>query len=158
MEETPQENKVLSIIPVNQYLKICYVLVLISAGYGIFSSLLGIVTVYIPGGGLFGLLGIIGLVLALLGFLLFEEKFSTLENSHFKYLAILFVAFFITAVIFANALAGSLFLSSTFVLLISLAQFGCLFVGYRVWQAGQEASKENLMNEFENLKAKIKKS
>lgn len=137
-------------IPADKYLKICYILVLLSSGFGILTGLVALTGSYVPGGGLIGLLGLIGIILAVLGWLVFSENFSALETSHFKFLSLLTAAVIVISIALVS-------FGSFLIMLISAANFACLFVGFKIWQDGQEATKDNLINGFKTLKSTIKK-
>ena len=160
-EGTPQEsappppqgdNKVLG-IPADKYLKVCYVLVLISSGVGVLTGLLGLVGAPVSGGGLIVLLGLVGIVLAVLGWLVFSEDFAAMEISHLKYLSILFAGFYVVSIVFGSIFSG--FLGYLMMTLIVIAQFICLLSGYKTWQGAQEATKDNLISGFNTLKSSV---
>ena len=148
--EPNQPNDKVIGIPTDKYLKICYILVLLSSGFGILTSLLALTGAHIPGGGLIGLLGLVGIILAVLGWLVFSENFSALETSHFKFLSILTAAIIVISIALAS-------FGSFLIMLISAVNFVCLFVGYKTWQDGQEATKDNLISGFKTLTSSIKK-
>ena len=147
---TPQSDKVIG-IPTDKYLKICYVLVLLASGFGILTSLVDLVGGSVPGAGIIGFLGLVGVVLTVLAWLVFNENFNALDLSHFKYVSLIFAGFFVLIIFF------SAFVGSFLTFLTVAAEFFCLFIGYRVWGEGQEATKDNLINGFNTLKSSIKK-
>ena len=142
-------------IPQNQFVKICYLLVLASSGFAVLSNFVGLAGIFMPGGVLFAILGLGGLALTLIGWQAYSSKFSANDNTHFKYLAILFAAFFVIYFILSNALGWFGFIGALIALLIPIAQFACLYTGLSLWKAGKEANKENLMSEFEAIKSLV---
>jgi hypothetical protein len=149
-------------IPKESFVKLCYVLTLVASGYGVLSHLVGLVGVYIPLGQLFGLIGFIGVILAIVGWAAFSEKLKPVDNSHLKFLVILFLGLFIFYLIFANSFGWFGFFGQLFGLIIASVQFGALYVGLKLWKEGRDATKDNLLSEFNVLKnkaqAKIKKA
>ncbi|MEM6811951.1 MAG: hypothetical protein AAF549_05725 [Pseudomonadota bacterium] len=147
-----EDKKVIG-IPVHKYTKVCYILILVSGAFGLFTSLLALMGMYPGFGGVFGVLGLVGFGLAVTGFLAFSEEFDDLDLSHFKLIIILFVVFFIFNMIFFNALGGFGAIGSIISLLISVAQFAILFAAYRGWQASQKGNFENLKTQLIELKS-----
>lgn len=151
MENQP-DNKVLG-IPVEKYANLCYMLLLVSAGIGLLSNILGLVGVYIPGSGMVGLIGLVGLVLSLLGLFVFKDQFSKLDVSHFKYIGVLFVAFFVVGLVLITALGGFGVLGLLIILLLSIAQFVLYFAGFKNYKAGIEPTKDTIQA---TIKSKFK--
>lgn len=154
------DDKILG-IPTASYVKFCYILVMIASGYGVFSHLVGLVGVYVPGGQLFGLVGLSGIVLALLGWLAFGEKLKAVDHEHVKYLALLFGVFFVFYVVLAGSMGWFGFLGQIVLLIVAAIQLSCFYVGLKMWQAGQEPTKDSVIAELNSLKdmaiSKIKK-
>ena len=139
-------------IPVGSYVKLCYLLVLIASGFGVFSYLVGLVGVYVPGGQLFGLVGLSGFVLALIGWFAFAEKLKPIDMLHQKYIVILFAAFFVVYVVLAGSLGWFGFFGQIVMLLIASLQFAALYIGLNLWKEGKEPTKESVLAEFNILK------
>lgn len=148
MSEENQNTKVIG-IPTDKYLKICYILVLISSVFWVLNTFLALIDAHVPGTAFIGLLGLIGIILAILGWFVFSKNFSALEISHFKYLLVL------TAVVIVISVALTSF-GTFFTMLISVINFACLFIGYKTWGSEQEATKDNLINSFNTLKSSFK--
>jgi len=158
MNTAPENsNKSVLGIPVAKYAMICYVLILMSAGFGVVSSILALIGMTIPYGGIFVLMGFVGIALCVTGFVVFSEDFADVDMSHFKFLAAVYVAFFLLFVIFSNALAG--FGAVGYILTLALVafQFAVLFAGYRVWQSGYEATVATVKTQLISLKNQISK-
>ena len=151
--ENSSNNKVLG-IETAQYAKICYILILIASGYGVLTNILGLAAIYMPGGIATGVLGLAGIVLALLGFFVFKDKFSALDVSHFKFIGIMFAAFFFIYAIVVNALAGFGFVGLLLIIAISIIQFALFFAGFKARKANVEASKSSIES---NLKSLLKR-
>ncbi len=155
MSDLGQGNKVLG-IETNKYAKLSYVLILVASGLGLFSNLMALASVYILGGMMFGLLGLIGIVLAITGLVAFKDKFSALDISHFIFLVILFFAFFALAGILGNMLVNMGAVGSIILFLLSAFQFALLFTGFQLWQNGELVTKDSLINGLKNLTSKFK--
>lgn len=151
MEEnkTPT-GKVLG-IPTNKYAKLCYVLILVSAAFGLVSSLLMLVGMSI-GGGIISLVGLIGLALAVTGWLVFKEEFGAVDLSHFKALSAMFVVFFVFNVILFNATAGFGIVGPIIQFLITAVEVAILFAAFDVWRSGKKATVESIKTSFFGLK------
>lgn len=151
MEEnqTPT-GKVLG-IPTNKYAKICYMLILIPAAFGLVTSLLAMVGIYIGVGGIMSLMGLIGLAMAVTGWLVFAEEFGEVDLSHFKALSILFVVFFVFNIIFFNATAGFGLLAPILQFVITAAEVAILFAAFDVWRNGQNATVDSVKASFFGL-------
>lgn len=152
-EDVSASDKKVIGIPVQNYVKICYLLILTASGFGVFTNFVGIVGVYVPGGQLFGILGITGLALSLIGWQAFAKEFKPNEITHFKYMALLFVAFFVIYLVLSGGLGWFGFFGAIIAFLIAAVQFGCIYTGFSLWKADKEASKENLIGEFEAMKS-----
>lgn len=138
-------NKVLG-LEANQYTNACYMLILISSGFGLLGGLAGLGGLVIPGAGLFGLVGLIGLIMVLVGFFGFKDKFSNLEAEHLKYLAILFGVFFIISIILGGVLVKAGMVGVLLMILLSAIQFALFFAGYKNYKGGVVPTKESIQN------------
>lgn len=156
-----ENNKVLG-IETNKYAKVAYILILISTGFAVFSNLAVMAGTYPAGGMLLGLLGLAGLIMAALGLFVFQENFSKLDLSHFKYIGLMFIAFFIISMIFSNAMAGFGFIGAFINFLISSAALILIFAGYRTHKAGIEATKASIESDIKSMacsaKSKVQKN
>ena len=156
-----EDNKVLG-IEANKYAKIAYVLILISVVIGLLNGLAGLVGSYVPFGGVISILGLVGLVMAVLGLFVFQDNFNDLDQSHFKYIGLLFIAFFIIGIIFSNGLAGFGFVGALINLAISAAAFIFMFAGYRTHQAGTPATRASIEGDIRGMvgqaKSKVQKN
>jgi hypothetical protein len=147
MSELNAGNKVLGLEP-TQYVKIAYILVLISSGAGVLLSLLAMVNVYIGLGALTNLLGFIGLLMAVVGWAAFKEKFAPLEISHMQYIVLLFVIFLLIGLVLGAVLMTSPGVMYAVGLLFGLAQFALIFTGFNSWQHGRTVTKDNVQGEL----------
>ena len=151
------DNKVLG-IPVNKYAKVCYVLILVSSAFGVLTSLLGLVGMYVGFGGVFGLLGLIGLALAVTALLAFAEDFGDVDLSHFKAIAIIFVAFFVFSMIIFNAVLPFGIVGSIVIFLLGVGYLAIVYAAYQTYQAGQMATVDNVKKNLIALKNYIQKN
>lgn len=148
-------------IPRDSYGKLCYILVLVAASFGVVSHLFGLVGIYIPGGQISALIGLSGLLLAIMGIFVFNEKLKPFDVEHLKYIGILFAAFFFFYIVFANSFGWFGFVGSLLVFLVAVAQLTAFYIGYSLWKTNREPTKEAVVAEFHVLKnlaiSKIKK-
>ena len=151
MEKT-SNNKVMG-IEIGKYVNLCYITILISAGYGLLGNFAGLGGVAIPGGLIFSLLGLVGLILTLLALFVFKDKFSGLDMSHFKYIGIIFAAFLVLGIVLGGTLFKMGFVGLLLIIVISAVQFALFFAGYRTYKAGIEATKDTIIG---NLKSGFK--
>lgn len=156
MSDSGQDNKVLG-IETGVYTKLSYILILVASGLGLFSNLLALVGISMFGGMFFGLLGLIGIAMVVTGLAGFKEKFPALDISHFLFLLVLFAAFFVLGAIFAGTLINMGAIGAIILFLLSALQFTLLITGFKLWQGGQLATKENLISGVKNLTSTLKK-
>lgn len=149
-------NRILG-IEVSKYPKLCYILVLIASGFGLFANLLGLMNFYVGGSLITGLLGLIGIALAATAYVGFKDRFSNVDNSHFLFLIILFVAFLILVFIIGGIFENSGIIGAIILFLMSAFQFALIFAGFNLWRGGQAVTKENLISALKNLTSKMKK-
>lgn len=149
-------NKVLGLEPQN-YVKITYILLLISAGLGLIVNLANAFSpMMVQGMSMLGLIGFAGLIMALLGLFAFPNDFSKQQSSHFKYIGVLFIGFFVVGIILASIFASAVVLWALIALLLGLANLALLYAGFKVWQAGGEATQETIKAELCAMRDKIK--
>ena len=154
MNEPVQEEKIIG-IPKAKYLKITYILLLISAVFGVLTGLFGLIGVAVPLSTLASFLGLGGVVLALLGLFVFNDQFQPQEATHFKYMGFLFLGFLVLGMIVGSG-SGALFALVS--LALSLAALATMYAGYRIYERGEEATKDNVIKEIEGFKSGLGKS
>lgn len=139
-------------IPAGKFALISYYLILASSGFGLLLSLLGVLGIGLPGNAFFGAIGLLAVVLSLLGLFVFESKFNALDKSHFKFIALAYVAFFVIAIVLGTifALMGSF--GYLLVFLIATVQVLTFYAGFTLYQEGKEATQDNLMLKYEGYK------
>ncbi len=142
-------------IPVEKIAKISYYLILVSSGFGLLLSFLGILGISLPGNAFFGAIGLFAVFLSLLGLFMFEERFSILDKSHFKFIALAYVTFFVVAIVLGTifALLGSF--GYLIVFLIAALQLLTFYTGFKLLNNGQAANNNNLTREYENYKSLV---
>ena len=131
-------------IPKAKYAKLCYVLILISAGFSVLTALLMLFGGALPFGGIFSLLGLIGVALMATGWLAFGEEFSALEISHFKFMSVLFVALIVFNIIFFNALLAFGAFGALLMFVITLIEFLIVFAAFRTYEKAMVANIHNV--------------
>lgn len=140
------ENKVLGLEPA-KYVKIAYILLLVSSAIGVLTSLMALVGIFTVLGGIASLAGIIGLLMAVIGWAGFKDSFSGLGLNHLKYIVILFLAFLVIGII-----VGAIFLMSPVALygaslVMGAIQLVLVYTGYNSWGRGRSITKDNLKDE-----------
>jgi len=142
-------DKLMGFMPKDKYVKISYALILGGCALGALIAVLALVGVVLPFGGIAMLLGVAGLVLALLGVFMFKAEFSALDQNHLIYIAVAYAVFFITAQILLSALAVNFTL--VFLVAILLNAFGLLlfFTGFNSWSHGRTITKDNIKSEIQ---------
>lgn len=138
------ENQKVLGIDASKYTNICYLMIIISSAYGVLANLLAFVKVLLPLGGLFGLLGLAGIILALIGLFAFKEKFQPLDLAHFKYMGLIFIVFFVVAIILGSIIGYAGAVAVAIVLILSVIQFALIFAGYKNYKAGIAPTQESI--------------
>jgi hypothetical membrane protein len=138
------ENQKVLGLDASKYTNICYMLIIISSIYGVLSNLLAFVKVILPLGAVFGLMGLAGIILALIGLFAFKEKFQPLDLAHFKYMGLIFVVFFAIAVILGMVIGYAGAVAVAIVLILSVIQFALIFAGYKNYKAGIAPTQESI--------------
>lgn len=153
MDENTNNSKVLG-METSAYVKISYILVLAAACLGFLVNLFSSVgLVAFTGSTLVSLLGLIGWVMALVGWLGFQKEFSLLHQSHLRFITILFVACFIIGLTLALIFAGTGLVWLLVGALFGIIRIGLLYLGFRLWQKGLTVTQDTLKSEFEALKS-----
>ena len=143
--EPPNNDKVIG-IPKDKYIKITYILLLVSSVLGVIGSLVGGVA------GIASLLGLAGLVLALLGLFVFKAAFNEQQSSHLKYMGFLFLFFFVVGMVFATVLGGLGIVTVILAIVMNVASLALMFAGYRLNEKAETATKDSVINELKSLK------
>ncbi len=141
-------SNIMGFIPKSKYLQITYWLMLASSAGGLLVSLLALVGVIIPLGGLLTLCGLAALVLALLGFFVFKSEFSALDQSHLMYIAVLFAVFFVVGIVVGASFFAMPFMMYAVMIVIGAAQLLLIFTGYNSWKHGRTITKDNIKSEI----------
>lgn len=143
------DNKILGIVPKDQYVKYTYFLLLAAGAGGLLLSVLALIGVIIPIGGLFQLAGIVGLIMALLGVAVYPNEFSTHDKSHLIYIAIVVGAFIVVSIVIGASFFQVAALATTIVVLVSAFELLLLFTGYNSWAHARTVTKENIKGEVQ---------
>lgn len=154
MSDINAGGNVLGLEP-NKYVKINYLILLTAAVLGVISSLLWALTIPTGLGGIMNLLSVLGLIMAVVGWLAFKEKFNALELNHLKYICVLFLAFFVVGLILGAALFAAPMGMSVILLIVGAAQVLLLFTGYNSYQHGRTITKDSVQSE---VKAALSRS
>ncbi len=143
-------GKVLGILPVGQYTKITYILLLVSAGVALLSTFLGLVGVPLGLGMLGGVCGMLALLFAVLGIALLANHLTSLDKNHLVYICVLFVAFYLLGFLFVQ-IGGIIAL--VLALFFAVIQFALVFTGFNSWSKGRALTAQNIKSEI-NLAVK----
>jgi hypothetical protein len=136
-------------IPKSKYALITYALLLIAAAGGLITTLLGLAGIYLPLGGILGVAGIVGLIMALCGAFIFNKDLPELDRSHMLYVSIVFAVLYILGMVLGKMLGGSLTLTLLVALLIAGAEFVLLFTGFNSWKHGRAMTRNNIKGEVQ---------
>ena len=118
MDENPGNNKVLGLQSA-VYVKVSYILVGVAAALGLLISILSGIGMGAPtAGGLVNLVGFAGWIMALIGWLALGRDFTVIENSHLRFISLLFVAMLVLGIVIGSALGASGLLWGIFSLLL----------------------------------------
>ena len=142
-------GKIMGFIPKDEYVKYTYYLLLVSSIGAAVLTFLGLINIHIPLFHIFGLAGLAGLILALIGFFIFKEEFSALDQSHLGYLCVLMAVFFLSGLILGQAFALVTYLMLLVSLLVSVAQLIMVWTGYNSWSHGRSITKNNVKSEVQ---------
>ncbi len=150
MSSLVTNGKVLGILPVGQYTKVTYILLLVSAGIALLSTFLGVVGVAVALGVLGGVCGMLALLFAVLGIALLAGDLTSLDKNHLVYICVLFVAFYLLSFLFVQ-IGG--FLALLLALFFAVIQLAMAFTGFNSWSKGRTLSAQNIKSEM-NLAVK----
>jgi hypothetical protein len=148
-------DKILGIVPKEKYMNFAYMFLLISAAGGVFFSLLGIVGLE-PVSAPYALivLGFLSLCLAIVGLTKHKADFSAIDHAHFKYIALMFLVFFVINIVGGAFYAIAYALGYLVTALIAAVQTVLVWTGYNSWQGGRVVTKENFRDEMKIALAK----
>ena len=142
------DDKIMGFIPKSKYVMITYYLLLASCVGSLVISLIAIVGLVIPLGNLFALAGLIGLILALLGYFIFKNDFSMHDQSHLLYICIMAGVFILIGAILGASLVLVPTAAFMITFLISAAQAILIYTGYNSWKHSRTITKENIESEI----------
>lgn len=148
------DGKIMGLEP-QKYVKISYILIIISAALGLLFSVLTIAGFFMGFGNIGALLGLAGLIMAVLGWLFFAKDFSALEINHLKYIVILFAIFFVGGFVLAPMLALLGPAAWILFLLVNIAQIVLILTGFNSYCHGRTITKETIQDE---IKAMVSRS
>jgi len=155
MSNTESGEKILGIIPKERYVYFAYMFLLVSAAGNVLYSLLAILGLRFESAGYAVMvLGLMSLVLAVLGITKCKDEFSAHDHAHFKYMAVLFVAFFFIYLLGGAVYGIAYVLGYLVTALIGAAQSVLAWTGYNSWQDGRIITKDNIKDELKLAIAK----
>lgn len=139
-------------IPTEKISKLSYLLILASTGFSLLLAFVGILGFDLPGSVFFGSIGLLSVFLSLVGLFVFEERFTATDTSHFKFIALAYVSFFVIAMVVGSILK---FLGSFGFLVVFLfyaVQFFTFYAGFGLYNDDKPADKEHLKGKYEQFK------
>lgn len=143
------KSSILGFIPKDKYLTWTYMLLLVASAGGMALDVFGMIGINIPLGGVFGLAGLCGLILALLGFFVFKEDFGTLEQAHFLYICALFALFFVIGAVVGASLYTSPMLAIAISFVLRVCGLLLIFTGFNSFKHGRSVTKDNIREEVQ---------
>jgi hypothetical protein len=142
-------------IPVENIAKLSYILILASTGFTLLLTFLGILGMGLPGTAFFGGIGLFAVFLSLVSLFVFEERFTALDKSHFKFIALAYVTFFVALIVVGTILSIFGSFGYLIIFLVAAAQFLTFYTGFRLHKGGELADKDNLNREYQNYKGLV---
>lgn len=142
------DGKVIGLEP-QKYVKITYILLIVSSGVGALMSVLAMLGVLSLLGGIASLAGLIGLIMAVVGWAGFKESFSSLEIQHLKYIVMVFLGFLVINVVISAIIPMTLTHSFILSAILNTAALALLFTGYNSWSHGRTVTKDTIKGEFQ---------
>ena len=151
MSEEASNNEKIIAIPKDKYVKVTYLLLIVSSGLGILNSLLAWLAGITLLGSIGGLAGLAGLVLAILGFFVFKDKFNEQQISHFKNMGALLLIFYVAGIVVGAVLGGLGIITYLIMILLSIASLACMFAGFKLNEKNAVATKDAAIAQLKSL-------
>ncbi len=148
MSDTANE-KIMGFIPKGKYVYMAYMMMFVSClGSTIFTVMetVGMSTTTLAPGIM--LVGILGLVMALMGRFVYKAKFSAHDQTHFGYASIIYALFFFASMLSGGAYLVSPVLSLVLIVAVSLGSSALMYTGYSAWQEGRVVTMSNYRDEM----------
>lgn len=150
MSDASNNDKIMGIVPKERYMYFTYMFLLISAAGNALFSVFGLIGLTLESAGYAVMvLGLMACIMAVVGLTKHKDDFSPLDHAHFKYIAILFVAFFVINIVFGGVYAIAYFLGYLCTIVLGLAQAVLVWTGFNAWQGGRVITKENFKSEMQ---------
>ncbi len=148
-------DKILGIVPKARYMYFTYMFLLISAAGNALFSLFSMIGLGFESG-IYGcmVLGLLALVLTVVGMTSAKAESTPIEHAHFKYIALLFVGFFVLNIIFGGVYGISYMLGYLCTIALGAIQTILVFTGWMSLQGGRVITKDNLKEEIKLALAK----
>lgn len=148
-------DKIMGIVPKERYVYFAYMFLLVAAAGSALYSLLAIVGLRLESAAYATMfLGLLAAILAGVGLTKHKGDFTAHDHAHFKYIIILFVAFFVINIVFGGVYALSYFLGYLCTGIIGAVQAVLAWTGYNSWQDGRLITKDNIRDEIKLALAK----
>lgn len=148
-------KKIMGIVPHERYTYFAYMFLLMSAAGNAWFSILGMIGLGMQTG-ILGcmVLGLLAVVMAAVGLTGAKHEFTATDHAHFKYMIVLFVAFFVLNLLFGGVYGISYFLGYLCTIALGVIQAVLVFTGWMSLQAGRVVTKANIKDEIKLALAK----
>lgn len=142
-------QKIMGIVPKNRYVHFAYMFLIISAAGNVLFSIFSIIGLnFASATPALIVCGLATLVMVAVGLTKHKNDFTPVEHAHFKYMAVLFIAFFILYIVFGGVYAISYFLGYVCTIALGIVQSVLAWTGYNSWQGGRIITKDNIQDEI----------
>ncbi len=142
--------KIMGIVPKARYVYFAYMFLLVSAAGNALYALLGAIGINFASAGYATMvLGLLSLILAVIGLTKHKGDFRDIDHAHFKFMGIVFVAFFVINIVFGGVYALSYTLGYLCTTVLGAAEAILVWTGYNAWQGGRTLTKDNLKSEVQ---------
>lgn len=149
MSNLENDDKIMGFVPKDKYVLYTYYLILTSSVIGLVTYLFSLVGIVLPLGGINALISLAALLMGLIGYFGFREKFGSLEQNHLLYICALFGIFFVAGLILGAALVAIPLMFSLVMIIFAIAQMALFFTGYNSYTHGRMVSKDNVKDELQ---------
>lgn len=148
-------DKIMGIVPKERYMYFAYMFLLISGAGNALYALLAVVGLGLDSAAYaVTILGLLAAILAGIGLTKHKDDFTAHDHAHFKFIIVIFVAFFVLNIIGGGVYAIAYVLGYLVTAVIGAAQAVLSWTGYNAWQDGRVITKDNIRDEIKLAIAK----
>lgn len=143
------DDKIAGFIPKSKYVTITYYLILASMAVQFINMMMAMNQAFSPLMVLGSIAGLLGLLMAVLGYFVFKNDLTALDRNHLGYIGIMFVVVFV-----ANGILTSIFMLVPVMMMIaSMAVYAIggilFFTGLNSYNKARTITKDNLKSEVQ---------